>query len=617
MTRDQIFQAMLNLVTPAERDAINSPTTKPVYQAAAASLAVLSERHQRRRQAASYIAPHSLQTHAPAGFATTAKLALTLERTGSTDLAMYIAARRMVVIGPSNRTYVNMDPVEFGRRDESTTREVMFECATRAGRAIPGECGNLDFLCNDDLNAPKGLPTGWFSPDHLALEDASRGRSNSGASLVNSGKGEPSTIKDSGIPSTFEAEDLDLYVEILYSVTPANIGRLFRIQYYRWPGVEEPAGSNIRPSLAVIDDTNIREQWQLVQQDDGGVFTDYTAEANSEADGNDLPLTPAVPVVGDALYFGSPYPMSRIGLRVDVVGDGVYTIAWETWDGIAWVTPAGLQDGTIGFTRAGLSYILIDNLTTQAQTTVNGTLAFWVRARVSAFTSIVTAPVGGYSFPLCWEPMGVEDASIEWAVRDFKDLGITISSARHIAIGVDDDLGLIGDGRGIYPANGESQEAFRTRIFKVPDVVSPNALTRVLNRILAPFRYTGRIVDIGDAVAGFFLDVDAFDYYQTGDLYPQNKWHLLLSTWEAHGFFYAQVPWIGDGDFGMFYDEGPIYFVTDKGLYVGPSYDEGFYDGFSPVAQESVYKLIYTELQRRKGGGIAFALLPDESLNTP
>ena len=613
MTRDEIFRAMLGLIPQAERDAVNSPTTKPVYEACAQGLAVLSERSRRRRQA-SYIAPHSLQTHPPAGFPVTAKLALTLNRTGSTDRALYVAARRLAVLGPSGRTFVNVDPIEWARRDESSSREVMFECATVRGVAIPGECGNLDFLANDDLNVPKGLPAGWFMPDHLALEDASRGRSKGGASfIITSGQ---STIKDSGIPSTFEAEDPNLYVEILFSSDPANIGKLYRIQQHLWPGVEEPAGSNIRPGYAVLDDQNVRERWQAVVQDDGGVFTDYTAAANDLAE-NDLPLTPAVPVVNDALYFGSPYPINKIGLRVDTAGAGVYTIVWEIWDGFSWFTPAGLQDGTVGFTNPGSSYVSVLNLTTQVPTTVNGLLAFWVRARVSAFTSITTPPVGGYSFPLTWQQLATEDGSVEWAVRDFKDLGVEITSARHVSLGRDDDLGLIGDGRNIHPAAGETQEAFRARIFKIPDVVSPNALTRVLNRILAPLHKTGRIVDTGDEVKGFFLDVDAFDYYTPGDIYPENKWKLLLSTWEAYGFFYAQVPWVGDGDFGMFYDEGPVYLLPDKGTYIGPAYDEGCYDGFSPFAASNVYKLIYNEMERRKGGGIAFAILPDASLNTP
>ncbi len=606
MTRDEVYAACLRLVPANERDAIDTTYTKPVYLACASALASVSERRSRRAQA-SYLLPHSLQTHPPASFAAAATLSLTLERTGSLDMAISIAPRRMVVEGPSGRRYWNVEPIEYARRDESAVREVVFACQ------VPGEVGNLDFLVNDDLNVPKGKPVGWFMPEHLALKDESRGRSNSGASLILMGG--QTTIKDSGRPSVFEGGDEGLYAEILFSATPATIGKRYRIQFHRWPGVEEPEGSNVRPSYAVLDDQAVREQWLRVQQDDGGVFTDYTTAANNQAT-NDLPLLPAAPAVDDAVYFGLLSQVSSMGLRVDVGAVGEYTLAWEVWDGVTWYQPDAVRDGTVGLTKTGVSMITIGDIDKQVATTVNGINAFWVRLRVVAFTSLTTQPLGGYSYPLCWEPLH-EEEGIEWAVRDFKDLGFIITSSKHLTLGRDDDLGLIGDARGIYPGSDEPQEAFRARISKVPDVVAPVALERVVNRILAPLRKVGRVVDLGNEVNGFFLDVDALDYYGNGDVYPTNKWKLLLSTWETYGFFYVQIPWVGLGDFGMFYDEGPTFFITDKGLFIGPAYDDGFYDGEALKASETIYKTIYNEMRNRKAGGVEFALLPDASLNTP
>ena len=77
------------------------------------------------------------------------------------------------------------------------------------------------------------------------------------------------------------------------------------------------------------------------------------------------------------------------------------------------------------------------------------------------------------------------------------------------------------------------------------------------------------------------------------------------------------VPWIGEGDFGIFYDVGPSIYLPDKGLYLGPCFDDGFSDGFSPVASLSVYPAIYTEMNRRKLGGVRFAMIPDIGLNVP
>lgn len=606
MTRDELFTSLKALVPEAERDAIDSPDTKPVYEAAVAGLAAVSARRQRRAQAG-FLLPHSLQTGEPASFDSPAKLHLTVERGGSLDLALLIPPRKMLVTGPSGRVYLNVDAVEYGRRDESAAREVLCECL------VSGEVGNLDFLVNDDLNVPNGLPAGTFRAEHVTLADQSRGRVNTGGSIVQL-EGS-TTIKDSGIPSTFEASDKDLYVEILYSITEANIGKVYRIREHRWPGVEEPPASNIRPTYAVLDDANVPELLRSALLKEGVNFTDYTNAANDVAAG-DFPLLPPEPAVDDAFYFGATYPINALSIRIDTAGDGIWTLAWEVWDGVAWVTPTTVQDGSVGFTASGVVRVNIGLPATQVTTTVNGLLAYWVRARVTAISSIVVQPIGTSAAPLCFEPLADEAGTVEWGVRDWKDLGLTITAARHGDLGRDDDLGLLGDNRGMYRGDGETAEAFRIRLSKVPDVVSPAALTRVVNRILAPLRLTGRVIDVGDEVKGFFFDTDAFDYYGEGDIYPMNEWKLLLSLWEAYGFFYVQLPTISDGDFGMFYDEGPTLYIGAKGLYIGPAYDEGFYDGFSPVGSLQVYDLIYKEIERRKAGGVDFAILPDPSLNT-
>jgi len=606
MTRDEILTSLKALVPQAERDAIDTENSLPVYQAAVSGLAAVSARRLRRSEAG-FLLPHSLQTGEPADFASPAKLYVTIERSGSVDLAMVIPPRKLLLVGPSGRLYYNVGAVEYARRDADPVREILCECL------VSGEVGNLDFLVNDDIHVPNGLPAGHFRSEHITLADQSRGRVNTGASIVQL---EGSTaIKDSGIPATFETSDGELYVEILFSITPANIGKLYRIRQHRWPGIEEPPGSNIRPTYALLDDAFVPELLREALLDDGGVFTSYVAEANNQTQ-DDFPLLPAAPAVDDAVYFAATFPINALSMRIDTAADGVFTLAWEIWNGVAWVSPETVKDGSVGFAASGVVRVTIGSVDQQVATTVNGVLAFWVRARVSAFTSIATVPLAGYVAPLCYEPLADEAGTVEWAVRDWKDLGVVITAARHGALGRDDDLGLLGDNRGMYRGDGETAEAFRLRISKVPDVVSPAALTRVVNRILAPLRLTGRVIDIGDEVHGFFFDYDAFDYYEPGDVYPLNQWKLLLSLWEAYGFFYVQLPLISDGDFGMFYDEGPTLYLGDKGLYLGPAYDEGFYDGFSQVAVSQVYDLIYKEIERRKGGGIGFAILPDPSLNT-
>ena len=606
MTRDELFQALLSLVPQAEQDGMQTENNLPVYQAVAHGLGQISARRLRKSEA-EFLLPHSLQKGTPAAFLRRARFKVQITRTGNTDLALFAQPGAIVMEGPDGRLYVNTEPVDYARRDENPVREVIFGCI------VPGEVGNLEFLINDDLNVPLGKPEGWIPPEYVALSNQSRGRSNRGASAILS-EG-TIALKDTGKPAVFELGDAGLYVEILDSTVVDNIGRIWRIRDHRWPGIEEPANSNIRPTIALLDDNHVREEFHFAQQDDGGMFTVYTAGLNDYAE-LDVPLLPAAPADGDAFYFAAVAPINEIDLRIDQPGAGEWDLIWEVWDGFVWVTPADVLDGTSGFRISGRVHVGGTDM--QNTTTVNGLgPTYWVRARVANFVSITAQPIAGYGYPLCYESMHVELGTVEWIVRDWRDLGFTITSLQQITLGRDDDLGLIGDNRGMYPEQGETEEQFRRRVAQLPDVVTPAALNRVVNRLLAPLKLKSRVIDIGDEVLGFFFDEDAFDYYEPGYVYPLSPWKLLLDMTETYGHFYVLVPWIAEGDFGIFFDFGPSIYLPDKGLYLGPCWDDGFMDGFSPVASYNVYPNIYREMKRRKLGGVSFTLIPDESLNVP
>ena len=610
MTRDELFQELLSLVPQAEQDGMKTENNSSVYQAVAHGLAQVSSRRLRKSEA-EFLLHHSLQKGPPASFLRRAKFLVEITRTGNTDVAIYAQKGSIVMEGPDGRLYVNVDTVDYARRDENPVREAYFECI------VPGEVGNLEFLINDDLTMPQGKPAGWFPPEYVAFANQSRGRSNKGASSLQA-EGTVA-IKDTGKPAVFELGDAGLYLEILDSTVPTtsgfppeNIGRLLRIRDHRWPGIEEPAGSNIRPTLALIDDNHVRERFQFAQMDDGGVFSGYTDELNSY-DSMDVPLLSVAPANGDAFYFAAASPIYELYVRLDQMGSGEWDIIWEIWTGTTWATPLNLLDGTSGFRVSGLVHV--DGVPQQNPTTVNGLGdTFWVRARVANFISIIDQPIAGYGYPLCFESLHPQEGTVEWIIRDWRDLGFTITSIQQTSLGRDDDLGMIGDNRGLYPEQNESEEQFRRRIAKLPDVVTPAALTRVANRLLAPLKLKARIIDIGDDVLGFFLDNDFLDYYEPGDAYPLSPWKLWLDMEEAYGHFYVIVPRIADGDFGLFFDVGPSLYLPDKGLYLGPCFDDGFMDGFSPSATFSIYPNLYREMKRRKLGGVNFSILPEGPL---
>lgn len=128
---------------------------------------------------------------------------------------------------------------------------------------------------------------------------------------------------------------------------------------------------------------------------DAPSYTDQTTEAN-DTTANDLTLLPAVPAVNDAYYFGHNYQFTRLWLNIGTAGAGTWTITWEYWNGSAWTALSNVRDDTSSFKPSSTGWKMVQfsvpaNWTTYA---VNGVTTYWIRARVSAYTSITTRPLG-------------------------------------------------------------------------------------------------------------------------------------------------------------------------------------------------------------------------------
>lgn len=128
--------------------------------------------------------------------------------------------------------------------------------------------------------------------------------------------------------------------------------------------------------------------------DDGGVFTDETTAANN-ATANDMTLLPATPATDDAYYFGWDTEMpTKIDVNIGTQGVGVWTITWEYYNG-SWTALSGVTDNTSGFTAAAGTHSVTWTKPSDATSTTLQTIdAYWVRGRVSAYTSVTTQPLG-------------------------------------------------------------------------------------------------------------------------------------------------------------------------------------------------------------------------------
>ncbi len=148
-------------------------------------------------------------------------------------------------------------------------------------------------------------------------------------------------------------------------------------------------GSTEYPSMPSSSRLNLEGAFA----DDGGVITEETTGASTAA-GLDLTLLPVVPAVDDAYYFGGHHEFTYLILAVGQAGVGTWTLTWEYYDGDSWEALADVTDNTDGYINAGERSVSFARPIDWAEFTLLAKTAFFIRARVSAYTDITTQPIG-------------------------------------------------------------------------------------------------------------------------------------------------------------------------------------------------------------------------------
>lgn len=126
--------------------------------------------------------------------------------------------------------------------------------------------------------------------------------------------------------------------------------------------------------------------------DAGPSFTDVTTDVNDPGGPDALPFPSGAAAVNDAWYYGSEVELTSISVNVGTAGTHNYTVVWEYYNG-AWVALSGVTDNTTGFTVGGTNSVTWTAPTDWTETSIGGVSKFWVRARISVFTSSGTDPV--------------------------------------------------------------------------------------------------------------------------------------------------------------------------------------------------------------------------------
>lgn len=562
-----------------------------------------------QRQQANFLRSHSSAGREPASGWRHAQGLVRLRRTLDLHVPAFVNAGAMVLDGPGGRRYLNYSSIYFDQFD-GAARDVLFVCE------VPGTIGNLDALADPDgLLTDEGIGDAPNTPAVLAHANLSGDRANTGGTITTDADPlVPSIIRDSGYPDQFLPQHAGLYVEIVDSDQPANIGRRLRILAHRSPLVELPAGSGLYPTEIAVDDTPAQLYAKAVKVDDGGVFTDYTAASRDDI-ADDVPLFPDPATVADAIYIGAGQTFSGVAVAVTTAAVGTYTIRWQYWDGGAWVTFVPADDPLLAWSIADEGQIRWDiaSLVGWSQNTVDGVTAFWVRVVVATVTLVTTTPLAAKL--QCIFPAKLTAGTCHWKVLDWRALGYEIQRIEVMTGGRDAVLDMIAEERGATGRQSfEDDETLRDRIAELADVVSPNAIKRAVARALEPYGMEGLAIDAANGFDGLFIDVDALDYYSPGDLFPENPWKVYTTKSEAFGWFWIILPCLSDGEFGTSYDEGPTLYLQPKEIYLGPAYEYGIYDGF-PANANAVYASIYETVDKIRAAGIGFTMLRSCDLN--
>ena len=127
------------------------------------------------------------------------------------------------------------------------------------------------------------------------------------------------------------------------------------------------------------------------KRDAATVFTDYLTAANNATAGDVVPWSAGTPAVNDAFYIGNNVPFTDAFVKSGTQGVQTATMVWEYWNG-AWTALAGVTDNTTSLTLAttfplNVTYTMP---TDWATTTVSASTLYWIRLRITAFTSMTT-----------------------------------------------------------------------------------------------------------------------------------------------------------------------------------------------------------------------------------
>lgn len=284
-----------------------------------------------------------------------------------------------------------------------------------------------------------------------------------------------------------------------------------------------------------------------------------------------------------------------------------------------------VKAGTIIVTSKGGHQFVIQQ---DAEFTGPGLFTLNVEARAVAQGFEYNQP--GQRVTLGGETLGGEIDVIDLPIQNpvYGDPTIRVQHIHDASGGKPAMLDALGYDRGIVRAPGEQDGPYAARVRALPDTVSPDAIVRLLTRLLDPYGGGWQFIETWHASYQTCWDAPSTSFPFPGDEFNpnlfcyddprpptpfRNRW---LDEEEQFGTFIVVVPnYSALRDFGMAYDD-PADNLAQHQTAIGQraysAYDVDFgfavglagaYDGYD-IGKAAVYKSIYDNLQETKAGGI-------------
>lgn len=191
-------------------------------------------------------------------------------------------------------------------------------------------------------------------------------------------------------------------------------------------------------------------------------------------------------------------------------------------------------------------------------------------------------------------------------VEEWSELGLVVSQPDEVTGGRGAALDAIGVDRGQGRGAGEDDDAYRERLCKLADIVSPAAIRRIVDRILTPCGVPYRILETRDveSLMGFTWDIHPFDNggvaiipkLANSQLVGQGIVWLDGST--SVRYFLILVSNSSESPWGLSFDDAPTPAMC--------AYDQSAYDG-SDLLLDCVAQL-WTALNEARAAGVAFQI---------